>query len=141
MRTYSVTQTITTSSTRVWKVLTHLDQYGEWAPGTDSIEGQAMAGNWITVHHPSGKKTVLQISELIPEQKMVLKGGLAFNLLTGERTYTLTAQSPNTTLFTMTEVFKGLLMPIIGRIIPDMTEGFEAFANALKTRSEAERQD
>lgn len=141
MRTYSVTQTITASPIRVWTVLTHLDQYGEWAPRTDSIEGQAIAGSRITVHHPSGKKTVLQITELIPEQKMVLKGGLAFNLLTGERTYTLTAQSANTTIFTMTEVFKGVLMPILGRMIPDMTEGFEAFANALKTRSEAEHRE
>jgi hypothetical protein len=41
------------------------------------------------------------------------------------------------TEFHMSEVFSGLLAPLITRTIPDLTEAFDQFADGLKQAAEA----
>jgi len=53
------------------------------------------------------------------------------------RTFTLEPIGSGQTRFTMTEVFTGPMMVLIGNSIPDLTATFEAFAAALKERAEA----
>jgi hypothetical protein len=51
------------------------------------------------------------------------------------RTYTLTPREGGTD-FAMEEVFSGPLAPLITRVIPDMSESFELFADGVKAASE-----
>lgn len=61
---------------------------------------------------------------------------MPLGLFKGERTFTLTPQSNGRVEFTLREVFSGLLLPLIGRSIPDLTSTFEQFVAGLKSRAE-----
>jgi hypothetical protein len=68
---------------------------------------------------------------------MVWADGMPLGLFKGVRTFTLTPQVDGPTGFSMKEVFSGLLGPMISKSIPDMTDSFEQFADALKRTAES----
>jgi hypothetical protein len=55
----------------------------------------------------------------------------------GERTFTLTPGPDGTTLFRMTEVFTGLMLPVIKGSLPDFRVTFDQYAADLRRVSEA----
>jgi hypothetical protein len=69
---------------------------------------------------------------------MVWTGGMPLGHFKGERTFTLTSKSTGSTDFALREEFTGLLLPLIGRTIPDLTQTFEEFAAGLKVHAEAQ---
>jgi hypothetical protein len=70
---------------------------------------------------------------------MVLTGGMPLGLFKSERTHTLAPGQAGQTTFRTEEVFSGLLLPVFGRTIPDLTDNFRGFAAALKERAEGKR--
>ena len=66
---------------------------------------------------------------------MVWTGGMPLGLFKGVRTFSLTPKGGGVE-FTMTEVFSGLMAPLITRSIPDLQPSFEEFAAALKRQAE-----
>jgi hypothetical protein len=78
----------------------------------------------------------LKVTEFSPPRSMVWADGMPLGLFKGVRTYRLQPQEDGTTLFSMEEVFSGLLEPMISRSIPDMTESFDQFADGLKRAAE-----
>lgn len=56
----------------------------------------------------------------------------------GRRTFTLTPSAGGTE-FHMAEVYKGLMLPLIWRSMPDMQPGFEQFADGLKRVAEGSK--
>ncbi|MEL6128954.1 MAG: hypothetical protein AAFR30_03500, partial [Cyanobacteria bacterium J06628_4] len=79
---------------------------------------------------------VLRVNQFIAPKTFTFSGGLPFGLFQGNRIFTLTPQPGGTTEFTMCEVFTGLLEPLLGRMLPDLTPSFEAFAAGLKDKCE-----
>jgi hypothetical protein len=67
---------------------------------------------------------------------MVWRGGMPLGLFTGTRTYVLTQLPDGKLKFEMTEIFKGLMAPLIMRSIPDLQPAFDEFAQCLKTAAE-----
>ena len=67
---------------------------------------------------------------------MVLTGGLPLGLFKSERTHTLTPSKDEETNFHTEEIFSGLLLPLFGKNIPDLTANFEGFVAALKKQVE-----
>ncbi len=67
---------------------------------------------------------------------MVLTGGMPLGLFKSERTHQLTPAEDGKTTFDTTEIFSGLLLPIFGKNIPDLTENFQGFVAALKKQAE-----
>jgi hypothetical protein len=61
---------------------------------------------------------------------------MPLGLFTGERTFTLTPAVDGTVNFTVREVFRGPMLALIGRSLPDFTEPFRQFAAGLKARAE-----
>ena len=59
-------------------------------------------------------------------------------LFKSERTHTLTPNEDGSTAFHTEEVFSGLMLPLFGGKIPDLTENFERFAAGLKAAAEAQ---
>lgn len=138
---YRATITIDAPSETIWAILTDAPRYPEWDPGVDRIEGQIAPGEKITAFtklHPS-QAFPAKVIEFVPGQKMTWSGGMPLGLFKGERTFTLVPASNGTVDFTVREVFSGLLLPLIGRSIPDMTASFEQFAAGLKQRAESAR--
>jgi len=58
-------------------------------------------------------------------------------LLVGERTYRLTPGPDGSTVFTIDEVFQGLLLPLSAKSLPDFGAMFERTATDLKAAAEA----
>jgi len=69
---------------------------------------------------------------------MTWTGGIA-PLFKGVRTFELTPQSNGSTRFVMAERFSGLMLPIVGRSLPDFGPVFERFAGDLKHEAERTR--
>lgn len=113
--------------------------YSGWATGVHRLEGEIKEGAVLQLYTNSkpDRSMALRVSNLVRLQTFTLSGGLPFNLFGGDRTFTLTPQPDGTTEFRMYEVFSGLLSPIMGRMIPDLTASFEAYAVGLKQKCEA----
>ena len=139
MKVYSVTKTIEATPEIIWAILTNASSYPDWDPGMDRLEGRIAPGETIKVFTKlnPGRTFPIKVTDFVPGQKMTWTGGMPLGLFKGERTFTLSPQGNDTTEFTMREVFSGLLLPLFGRSIPDLTSSFEQFADGLKTRAES----
>ena len=102
------------------------------------LEGRVAPGEKVTAYTKISPDRAfpVTVTEFVPEQGMTWSSGMPLGLFKGERTFTLTPQSNGTVEFTVREVFSGLLLPLIGRSIPDLTSSFEQFASGLKRRAE-----
>lgn len=138
MKAYTATTTIEASPETIWAVLTDAASYPEWDPSVERIEGRIASGEKVTAYTKlaPGRAFPATVSEFVPGRRMAWSSGMPLGLFKGERTFTLTPQG-NSTEFTLREEFRGPLLSLFGRSIPDMTSTFEQFAAGLKSRAEA----
>jgi hypothetical protein len=137
MRQYSASTTIHASPQVVWKILTDASGYSNWDLAMDHIEGKFALGETVKFYTKlSPQAFPVKVTVLEPNRKLVLTGGMPLGLFKSERTHTLTPTNDGRTLFKTEETFSGLLLPIFGRTIPDLTENFRAFAAGLKKEAE-----
>ncbi len=133
---YSVERQIAAPPEAVWAVLADGSKYVEWDPNIEKIDGSIGLGETITVHTKlSSRAFPVKVTRFDTNAVMEWTGGMPLGLFKGVRRFTLTAKDGGTE-FIMREVFSGLLLPLIGRTIPDLSESFEQFANGLKARAE-----
>ena len=134
--TFETTTRIRSKPERVWQTLVDT---GRW-PGLDSsierVDGIPALGATVIVHAKVGRAFPLKVVDFVPNQRMVLAGGMLLGLFKGQRTYSVTSEGDGTVTFAMREVFSGLLAPLITKSIPDLQPSFDEFAATLKTRSE-----
>ena len=138
MKEYRATTTIHASPDTIWQILTDAPRYPEWEPNVTQIEGTIAPGEKITVHTKISPDRAfpVKVTEFVPGQKMVWSSGMPLGLFKGERSFVLTPQDNSAVRVTVHEVFSGLLLPLIGRTIPDLSESFEQFVAGLKSRAE-----
>lgn len=139
MKQFSATTTINASPETIWAILTNAPKYPEWDPTVDRIEGQIASGAKITAYTKlsPGRAFPVTVTEFKPDQKMVWASSMPLGLFKGARTFTLTPQGIGITRFELREVFSGLLLPLIGRTLPDLNNAFAQFATGLKQRAES----
>ncbi len=139
MKSFEATTTIAASPERIWAILTDAANFPTWEPGVTRIDGTIAPGEKITVYTKISPDRAfpVTVSEFVPGKKMVWSSGMPLGLFKGARTFTLTLQGNGTVEVHTREVFDGLLLPIIGRTIPDLSESFQNFAAALKKAAEA----
>jgi hypothetical protein len=129
-------------SRRVWDVLADFPAYREWNPFIVKIEGEARAGDHLTVEiRPPGRRgmtfrpTVLVVDshrELRWLGRMVFPG-----LFDSEHVFTIAPFSAERVRFSQRETFRGLLVPVMSRALWEVTSrGFEEMNRALKRRAE-----
>ena len=102
----------------------------------ERVDGKPALDATVTVHAKVGRAFPLKVVDFVPNQQMVLAGGMPLGLFKGQRTYTVTAEGDGTVTFAMRERFSGLLAPLMTKSIPDMQPSFDEFVANLKTRSE-----
>lgn len=136
-RSYAVRRTIEASPDTVWSLLTDGPGYPGWNPAVLSLTGEIAVGNAIELVSVVNPKRAfrLTVTRLDPPRTMVWADGLPLGLFRGVRTYSLNPRGAGTE-FVMEEVFSGPLAPLITRMIPDMSESFELFADGVKAASE-----
>lgn len=138
MKSFSTKITIARPPEAIWAVLMDTASYSEWAAGVHRLEGEIEEEAVLQLFTASKPERPmnLRVRRLLPSETFTLSGGLPLGLFRGDRTFTLTPQPDGTTEFSMSEVFSGLLEPIMGRMIPDLTPSFESYAAGLKKQCE-----
>ncbi|MGB5950916.1 MAG: SRPBCC domain-containing protein [Ornithinimicrobium sp.] len=136
-RGYRARRTISAPQQRVWELLSDISAYPQWNRAVLEARGKIVEGGKVSlVSTASPKRTfTLTVSELSAPDRMVWTDGMPLRLFQGTRTYTLN-RANGATEFSMTEEFTGPLAPLMMKVIPDLTESFEAFAESVKTAAE-----
>ena len=139
---FSASTTIQAPPMTVWRHLTDAERFPDWEPNVTRVDGTIAPGEKITVHTSFSERAFpVTVSEFVPGERMVWSSAMPLGLFRGARTFTLEALSDNQTRVTTREEFGGLLLPIIGRTIPDLQPMFDQFVAALKERSESDSVD
>lgn len=139
MKEFSASSTIDASPETVWSVLVDGGSYPDWDPGMSRLEGRIAPGEKITAYTKISPDRAfpVTVSQFDPPRLMEWSSHMPLGLFSGVRTFRLSPRGDGGTDFHVQEVFKGLLLPIIGRTIPDLTETFAQFAAGLKARAES----
>jgi hypothetical protein len=137
MKSFTVSTIIRATPAAVWAVLADGAQWTTWNPTIEKVEGTIAPSAKLKVHTKlsPGRAFPVRVSVFDPPRRMVWTGGMPLGLFRGVRTYTLTPKDGGVE-FSMTEVFSGLMAPLIARSIPDLQPSFDEFAAALKRRAE-----
>lgn len=129
---------IKASPETVWNVLTDSNDIVNWNSTIISFEGTIALDETVTLQSTAAPDRTfnLKVTKFDKASQMVWEDGMA-PMFKGVRTYTLTAKNDGTTDFTMHELIRGVMLPLIGSSLPDFRPTFEQFAHDLKQKSEA----
>ena len=138
MKVYEASTAIDAAPEVVWEILMDTAAYPEWDPYAIRIEGSIAPGSKLRAFSTLSPNRAFPatVTELVPNRAMTWTGGMPFGLFTGERTFRLEPAGAGTR-FRVREEFRGPMLALIGRTLPDMTEPFAAFVAGLKERAEA----
>lgn len=134
---YEAAATIQAPPERVWSILTDGPGFPEWDSGILRIEGAITPGGSFKLWSEVSPKRAfaLTVAAFDPPRGMAWKSGMPLGLFSGERTFALTPTAGGTA-FTMREEFRGIMLPLIRRSMPDLQPSFDRFARGLKARAE-----
>jgi hypothetical protein len=121
---------------RIWDLLTDAEGFPRWNTTVTTITGPIAEGRKLAIQVPISPRTFTPtVVAFEPPRRMVWRDGRA-PMFQGERVYELAPQSDGRTRFTMTETFSGVMLPLIGRTLPDFVPVFERYAADLKAEAE-----
>lgn len=134
-RSVTVTADIAASPATVWRLLTDASDIPSWNSTVTSIEGPIALGQKLAIRVPISDRTFKpKVVSFEAPTTMVWADGQA-PMFRGVRTYRLEPRGAGTR-FTMTETFTGIMLPLIGRSLPDFVPVFDAYAADLKVAAE-----
>lgn len=137
MKKFKASITINAPAEKVWNILTDANGYPAWDLSMDHIEGKLALGEKVKFFTKlSPQAFPVKVIGFEPNRKMVLTSGMPLGLFKSERTHTLTTNQDGSTTFHTEEIFSGLLLPVFGKNLPDLTENFKGFVAALKKQAE-----
>lgn len=127
---------IKASADKIMALLTNASDFTKWNSTVISVQGQIKQGEKIKlVSTLDPKRTFnLKVAEVTPT-KMIWRDGFA-PMFSGVRTFSLNPKPDGTTDFSMVEVFKGIMLPMIKGSLPDFKPNFEQYALDLKAEAE-----
>lgn len=141
MRRFIETEvTIAAPRSRVWAILMDFERYPDWNPFILSIKGEARVGETLeVVIQPPGHKAstfVPRILALEKERRFQWRGSLPIpGLFVGTHQFDL-ADASGGTRFVQSEIFTGLLVPLVGSVLAATEQGFHNMNKALGVRAE-----
>ncbi|MEZ4654531.1 MAG: SRPBCC domain-containing protein [Candidatus Eisenbacteria bacterium] len=123
----------------IWSLLTDTHRIPSWNSTVTSIAGEIAPGQKLALKVPTDPKRTFtpKVTKLVPHHEMEWSDGFA-PVFKGVRTYRLTPEGPGITVFTMTETFSGLMLPMIKGSLPDFAPVFETYSRDLKHAAEGE---
>jgi hypothetical protein len=125
---------------KVWALLTDADAFPIWNSTVTQIGGTIALGEKLAIKVPAAPARTFtpRVTKFDDGRAMEWSDGFA-PMFKGVRTYTLTPNPDGTTEFAMTEVFSGLMLPMIRGSLPDFAPIFETYAADLKRAAESIR--
>ena len=139
MKEFSAKVKINAAPETIWALLTDAAGYPDWDPGMLRLEGTVAPGEKITAYTKISPNRAfpVTVSQFVPNEAMTWSSGMPLGLFKGERIFQLTPQADGAVEFFVREQFTGLLLPLIGRTIPDLSQSFIDFAEGLKAKAES----
>jgi len=127
---------------RVWDVLTDFDGYPQWNPFIRRIDGvlAPRARLSVRIHPPAGRAITFRpvVLRVEPDRHLSWRGRtLIPGLFDGEHVFEIAPAAAGHVRFVHRETFRGLLVPLLKRMLETTTRrGFELMNAALKERVE-----
>jgi uncharacterized protein YndB with AHSA1/START domain len=122
----------------IWKLLTDLDAQARWNSTIARISGKIALGERVSFAVPQAPRQTFSPKVVAYDKPNSMVWRLGFwPMLVSDRTYRLTPGPDGSTEFTLVEVFRGLLLPVVARTLPDFGLMFERTAADLKAAAEA----
>lgn len=132
----SVSANIRATPKTIWALLTNAADFPRWNSTVTSIEGDIALGQRLALRVPISDRTFKpKVTAFEPERRMEWSDGMA-PMFRGVRTFTLTPRKDGTTDFSMVEVFRGVMLPMIKGSLPDFGPPFEQYAADLAREAE-----
>ncbi|MEQ3549666.1 SRPBCC domain-containing protein [Pseudonocardia nematodicida] len=127
---------------RVWAIFTDTAAYPEWNPFMTKLDGELTLGSRlaVTIVPPGGKPNSFRptVTAVEPGRRLAWLGRLPIpGLVDGAHSFELEPLTPETTRFTQSERFTGLLVPLLGGMLRPAEAGFAAMNSALAARAES----
>lgn len=139
MRVIHTETEIEASPERVWAVLTDFAGYPAWNPLITDASGTLAVGETLTLRMmPGGKPQTFTPEVLAVRENAELRwlGALRWSwLFSGEHRFALSGVGDGTRLV-QSEVFRGVLVPLLRTMIDQAERDFRALNAALKERVE-----
>lgn len=143
MPVYQTTFDVNASADAVWRVLTNLDEYGQWNPQIPSASGAVEEQSKITLRlvlpgRPA-MDLVATIEEVRPGELLTWRGHVVAPwFFEGVRTFAIRAAGDHRVSVTHIEDIRGLFAPLFALFMggPIRTSQ-HALNNALRARAEA----
>jgi hypothetical protein len=133
----AVSNIINANPEKIWKLLTDAQNYTKWNSTLESLEGNISFGGTVKmkVLQAPGRIFKVKVTEFTSNKSMLWQDGFA-PMFTGKRYFTLQPNTDGNTTFMMSEVFCGLMLPMIAGKLPDFAPIFEQYAADLKKEAE-----
>jgi hypothetical protein len=137
VKSYESSTTIDAEPEAVWDVLTDLRRYPDWDSGITKTEGTIGARSKISIWTEVTPERAfpLVVDGLEAPRKMVWSGGLPFGLFRGVREFLLEPRD-GATHVRVREEYRGPLLRLIWRTMPDLQPSFDQFTAGLKAEVE-----
>jgi hypothetical protein len=128
---------IAATPARIWALLTDAAGFPKWNSTVTSLKGPIALGQKLELKVTLDPKRTFKpkVTKLVENRAMEWSDGMA-PMFKGVRQFTLTPKSDRITEFEMTEVFSGVMLPMIKKSLPDFRPAFEAYAADLKRAAE-----
>lgn len=133
---------INASADKVWQVLTDFENYADWNPFIKSITGEKAVGQKLQTQILPPNRKLMKFSPVVlkfeaNEELRWLGSGPMKGLFDGEHYFKISTQDDATVLFEHGEIFSGLLVGLMPKLLVDTQTGFEQMNAALKEVCEA----
>ncbi|MGY1915190.1 SRPBCC family protein [Blastococcus sp. SYSU DS0973] len=141
MRQLSVTTAIDATPTVVWDVLIDTAAYAAWNPFIPEVLGALEPGQRLRVRitPPGGKGMTFRpvVTTVVPGRDLAWLGRVGLpGIFDGAHSFAVRPRPGGGTEFTHSEVFRGLLVPVMGAALRRTEAGFAAMNDALRDRAE-----
>ncbi|MFF5219352.1 SRPBCC family protein [Micromonospora sp. NPDC000442] len=142
MPTLSHTIDIAAPADRVWAILTDAAAYPEWNPFITNLDGSLTRGSRlaVTIALPGAKprRFTPTVTAVEPERRLAWLGRLLIpGIFDGAHSFDIEPLTTDSTRFTQSERFSGLLVMMMPGVLRSTESGFAAMNTALAARAEA----
>ena len=126
---------------RVWEVLTDFDNYPKWSPFITSISGEIKEGSTLVTQIIPPNRKLMKFSPVVltfetnKELRWIGRAGIK-GVFDGEHYFKIIEQENGSVKFEHGEIFSGILVGFMHKLIADTKLGFEQMNEALKKECE-----
>lgn len=135
---------INSTPQRVWKVLTDFEKYAVWNPFIKSIVGEKSVGKKLSTQIIPPNRKLMKFSPVVltfePNKELRWLGsGAIKGIFDGEHYFKIIEQENSSVKFEHGEIFSGLLVGLMPKLLQDTKIGFELMNMALKKECEKDK--